>query len=107
MGLYLLMGVPLLCHFSLIAAEVFNVSLHVPSLRMDEMLRVIRSLDVFALADLPAAVNALKDHYGNTVPIKRLLLWLELAKQVCGGWVGGVLCCSNLQGSSRENDPQW
>jgi hypothetical protein len=65
-----------------LAAEVFNVSLHVPSLRMDEMLRVIRSLDVFALADLPAAVNALKDHYGNTVPIKRLLLWLELAKQV-------------------------
>ncbi|GFH21550.1 uncharacterized protein HaLaN_18878, partial [Haematococcus lacustris] len=61
--------------------EVFNVSLHVPSLRVDEIVRVVRSLDVFSLPDIPDAVDALTSHVGKTVPIKKLLLWVELAKQ--------------------------
>lgn len=39
------------------AAQVFNVSLHVPSLRVDEIVRVVRSLDVFELKDIPEAVE--------------------------------------------------
>uniref|UniRef100_A0A7S0RIV4 Vesicle-fusing ATPase n=1 Tax=Chlamydomonas leiostraca TaxID=1034604 RepID=A0A7S0RIV4_9CHLO len=62
-------------------SEVFNVSLHVPSLRVDEVVRVVRSLDVFNLADIPDAVDALTTHCGKTVPIKKLMLWIELAKQ--------------------------
>ncbi len=39
--------------------EVFNVSLHVPSLRVDEMVKVLRSLDVFSVMDIPQAVDLL------------------------------------------------
>lgn len=39
--------------------EVFNVSLHVPALRVDEVVKVLRSLDVFALGDIPQAVDLL------------------------------------------------
>ena len=36
---------------------------------------------MFALADIPDAVEILTSHCGKTVPIKKLLLWIELAKQ--------------------------
>ncbi len=39
--------------------EVFNVSLHVPALRVDEVVKVLRALDVFALGDIPQAVDLL------------------------------------------------
>lgn len=60
-----------------------------PSLRVDEIVRVVRSLDVFALNDIPDVVDALTSHCGKTVPIKKLLLWIEMAKQV--RVKGGVL----------------
>ncbi len=78
------------------------MSLHVPSLRVDEVVRVIRSLDIFALTDIPDAVEALTANVGKTIPIKRLLLWIELAKQVRppGQWAAdgscGVQCRSDL-----------
>ncbi len=62
-------------------SDVFNVSLHVPALRVDEVVRVIRSLEVFELRDIPEAVEALTSSAGKQVPIKKLLLWLEMAKQ--------------------------
>ena len=61
--------------------DVFNVSLHVPSLRVDEIVRVVRSLEVFELRDIPEAVEALTSATSKLVPIKKLLLWLEMAKQ--------------------------
>ena len=64
-----------------IPGEVFNVSLHVPALRVDEIVRVVRSLDVFELRDIPEAVEALTSTTSKHVPIKKLMLWLEVAKQ--------------------------
>jgi vesicle-fusing ATPase len=63
------------------AGDVFNVSLHVPALRVEEIVRVVRSLDVFNLQDIPDAVEALTSTTSKLVPIKKLLLWLEMAKQ--------------------------
>lgn len=60
---------------------MFNVSLHVPALRVEEIVRVVRSLDVFELRDIPEAVEALTSTTSKLVPIKKLLLWLEMAKQ--------------------------
>lgn len=34
-------------------------------------------------SDIPDAVETLATHCGKTVPIKKLLLWVEMAKQVC------------------------
>mmetsp|Transcript_11657 Transcript_11657/g.20672 ORF Transcript_11657/g.20672 Transcript_11657/m.20672 type:complete len:723 (-) Transcript_11657:92-2260(-) len=62
-------------------SEVFNVSLHVPTLSTKEVVSVLRSLDVFELSDIPEVVETLGAHYGKTVPIKKLLLWVEMAKQ--------------------------
>lgn len=62
-------------------SEVFNVSLHVPALRVDEIVRVVRHLDVFNIADIPDAVEYLTSITSKQVPIKKLLLWLELARQ--------------------------
>ncbi|EFJ49121.1 hypothetical protein VOLCADRAFT_80882 [Volvox carteri f. nagariensis] len=39
--------------------EVFNVSLHVPALRMDEMIKVLRHVDCFDVMDIPQAVDVL------------------------------------------------
>lgn len=57
------------------------MSLHVPALRVDEVVRVVRSLDVFELRDIPEAVEALTSTTSKLVPIKKLLLWLEIARQ--------------------------
>ncbi|GLI63735.1 hypothetical protein VaNZ11_006800 [Volvox africanus] len=61
--------------------EVFNVSLHVPALRMDEMVKVLRQLDCFSVADIPEAVNLLTTISSEVVPIKKLLLWVDMARQ--------------------------
>ncbi|GIL90412.1 hypothetical protein Vretimale_18282 [Volvox reticuliferus] len=61
--------------------EVFNVSLHVPALRMDEMVKVLRHLDCFSVGDIPEAVNLLTTVNSKVVPMKKLLLWLEMARQ--------------------------
>ncbi|KAG2433336.1 hypothetical protein HXX76_008400 [Chlamydomonas incerta] len=61
--------------------EVFNVSLHVPSLRVDEMVKVMRSLDVFSVMDIPQAVDLLTSIHSKVVPMKKLLLWVEMARQ--------------------------
>jgi vesicle-fusing ATPase len=61
---------------------VFNVSLHVPALRVEEIVRVVRSSEAFEAKDIPAAVEALTSATGKSVvPIKKLLLWLDVAKQ--------------------------
>eukprot|EP00798_Chlamydomonas_sp_ICE-L_P014964 gene14964-21021_t len=64
-----------------LAAEVFNVSLNVPALQMDEIVRVVRHLNAFDLQDIPPAVDCLASHAGKRVPLKKLLLWVEMAKQ--------------------------
>jgi vesicle-fusing ATPase len=61
---------------------VFNVSLHVPALRVDEVMRVLKGLNVFEPRDIPEAMDALGSHVGKTIPMKKLLLWVEMAKQV-------------------------
>ncbi|KAG2487773.1 hypothetical protein HYH03_013618 [Edaphochlamys debaryana] len=61
--------------------EVFNVSLHVPSLRVDEIVKVLRALDCFAVADIPSAVDLLTSICAKVVPMKKLLLWVEMARQ--------------------------
>jgi len=62
-------------------SAVFNVSLVVPPLRADEVARVMQQLDVFEPAEVGAAVQALTAATSAVVPIKKLLLWLEMAKQ--------------------------
>lgn len=68
--------------FASCVGEVFNISLHVPALSVEEIGRVMRSLEVFHESDIPMAVDALTTQCSRTVPIKRLLLWIEMAKQV-------------------------
>ena len=62
-------------------ADAFNVKLHVPGLRPEEVVRVMRALDAFELRDLPEAVEALGSATGRSTPMKKLLLWLEMARQ--------------------------
>ena len=57
------------------------MGLHVPALRMDEIVRVVRSMEVFELRDIPDAVDALVGSIRERVPIKKLLLWIDMAKQ--------------------------
>lgn len=61
--------------------EVFNISLHVPALRVEEIVRVLHALEIFQESDIPVAVDALTTQCSRTVPMKKLLLWLEMAKQ--------------------------
>jgi hypothetical protein len=42
-------------------------------------------VNAFESSDLPDAVDALAQHVGKTVPMKKLLLMVELAKQVRQG----------------------
>ena len=64
------------------AGEVFNISLHVPALRVEEIVRVMHSLEIFHESDIPMSVDALTTQCSRTVPMKKLLLWVEMAKQV-------------------------
>lgn len=45
-------------------------------------MRVLQALQVFHERDIPMAVDALTTHCSRTVPLKKLLLWVEMAKQV-------------------------
>ena len=68
-------------------SDVFNVILHVPPLRLaDEIERVLTSLDVFAPSDLPEAVEQLGS---GPIPIKRLLMLVEMARQAGGAVLSG------------------
>lgn len=59
--------------------EAFNVTLHVPPLKtVKEVSHVLKSLDAFDSEDLPFAVEALGS---NPMPIKRLLMIVEMARQ--------------------------
>ncbi|KAI8476967.1 MAG: N-ethylmaleimide sensitive fusion protein [Monoraphidium minutum] len=62
-------------------SAAFNVQLHVPALRAEEVARVLRQEEAFELRDIPEAVDALATYCGKEVPIKKLLLWLEMARQ--------------------------
>jgi vesicle-fusing ATPase len=62
-------------------SDVFNAILQVPALKIEDIVRVMRSLDVFYIQDIPEAVDALTRNTSKLVPIKKLLLWLEMAKQ--------------------------
>lgn len=62
-------------------SETFNVRLHVPGLCGTEILEVLHQLDVFWPHDVNKAVEALTSTTLQLIPIKKLLLWLEMAKQ--------------------------
>ncbi|KAJ7544161.1 hypothetical protein O6H91_09G066600 [Diphasiastrum complanatum] len=55
----------------------FNVSLHVPVLNRADITKVLESLNVFAKQDINNAVTALDEE----IPIKRLLMLVEMAAQ--------------------------
>eukprot|EP00246_Nothoceros_aenigmaticus_P010109 TRINITY_DN26438_c0_g1_i1.p1 TRINITY_DN26438_c0_g1~~TRINITY_DN26438_c0_g1_i1.p1 ORF type:complete len:310 (+),score=74.74 TRINITY_DN26438_c0_g1_i1:108-932(+) len=62
---------------SLGLSGAFNVQLHVPELEPQDIMLVLQELGVFATHDLEAAVEAL----GNEVPVKKLLMVVEMAAQ--------------------------
>lgn len=62
-------------------SSAFNVQLHVPALRPEEVARVLRQQEAFELRDIPEAVDTLATYCGKEVPIKKVLLWLEMARQ--------------------------
>jgi vesicle-fusing ATPase len=57
--------------------DAFNVHLNVPQLKPADMKQVLKELDVFDPADIDNAVTALDEE----VPIKRLLMLIEMAAQ--------------------------
>lgn len=61
--------------------EVFNVSLHVRALGMDELVLVLRNLQCFTPFDILPAADLLITIHAKMVPIKKLLLWVEMARQ--------------------------
>eukprot|EP00877_Chromochloris_zofingiensis_P012938 jgi/Chrzof1/7899/Cz02g40140.t1 len=62
-------------------SAAFNVQLHVPALKAEEVVKVLRDQNCFELRDIPEAVDALTTFCGKVVPMKKLLLWLEMARQ--------------------------
>lgn len=59
-------------------AQTFNVVLHVPALSRPEMSLVLKQMAAFSPTELDVAVQEITD---DAVPIKRLLLLLDLARQ--------------------------
>ncbi|CAK9857484.1 unnamed protein product [Sphagnum jensenii] len=57
--------------------DAFNVHLNVPQLKPADMKQVLKELDVFDPADIDNAVTALDEE----IPIKRLLMLIEMAAQ--------------------------
>jgi vesicle-fusing ATPase len=57
--------------------DAFNVHLNVPKLKPADMKEVLKKLDVFDPADIDNAVTALDEE----IPIKRLLMLIEMAAQ--------------------------
>jgi vesicle-fusing ATPase len=62
-------------------AGAFDVPITVPALQLDGVVRVLRRIDVFELRTLPAVIEELVGALGDQVPIKKLLLWAEMARQ--------------------------
>ncbi|WIA31160.1 hypothetical protein OEZ86_001171 [Tetradesmus obliquus] len=63
-------------------SSAFNVQLHVPALRGAEVEAVMMADSSFAEADLREAVETLVSLCGSAVvPVKKLLLWMEMARQ--------------------------
>ncbi|KAH9561668.1 hypothetical protein CY35_05G034500 [Sphagnum magellanicum] len=57
--------------------DTFNVHLNVPNLKPSDMKQVLEEIEVFDPADIDDVVTAL----GNEIPIKRLLMLIEMAAQ--------------------------
>jgi vesicle-fusing ATPase len=57
--------------------SAFNVSINVPMLNKEDIGKVLKDLKVFAPSDLDKAVDVLS----NEMPIKKLLMLVEMAKQ--------------------------
>jgi vesicle-fusing ATPase len=62
---------------SMTLLDTFNVDLNVPNLKPSEMKQVLEEIEVFDPADIDDAVTAL----GKEIPIKRLLMLIEMAAQ--------------------------
>jgi vesicle-fusing ATPase len=60
--------------------DVFNANLHVPGLATNDVACLLRSLDLFDARDVQEAIDAVTANAWE-VPVKKLLLWLELARQ--------------------------
>ncbi len=60
---------------------VFNVVMNVPVLASDDTRRVLAAIDAFSPAELESAVALL----ASEMPIKRLLMLLEMARQGTAG----------------------
>lgn len=62
--------------------DAFNLQLSVPALNGDAVTTVLRSLDCFNGSEILQAVDIMVSLTGSEeVPIKKLLLWLEMARQ--------------------------
>ena len=78
-------------------ADAFNVALHVPALSAEGAARVLESVGAFPVGEgarEAAEALAQESSVGGAVPVKRLLLWVEMARQEAieaagGGGVGG------------------
>jgi hypothetical protein len=66
-------------------SEAFNVQLHVPALRAEEVARVLRQQDAFALQDIPQVCG------GGP--------WAAGRAQIRGGVVGGSSCAGSRAGA--------
>jgi vesicle-fusing ATPase len=75
-------------------ADAFNVVLHVPALAAEGAARVLESVGAFGVGvGAKEAVEVLGSSVGDSVPVKKLLLWVEMARQeaieAAGGGSGG------------------
>jgi vesicle-fusing ATPase len=71
-------------------ADAFNVVLHVPALASEGCAAVLSSVGAFAgVQETREAVEALGETVGGAVPVKRLLLWVEMARQEAIEQAGG------------------
>jgi vesicle-fusing ATPase len=68
-------------------SDVFTDRLNVPALNAAEIASVVRSLGVFEPLDVPEAVEAIASDSAIKVPIKRLLTWVDMARQQSGSRV--------------------
>mmetsp|Transcript_5408 Transcript_5408/g.18799 ORF Transcript_5408/g.18799 Transcript_5408/m.18799 type:complete len:728 (-) Transcript_5408:177-2360(-) len=64
----------------------FNVVVNVPALGMEDTKRALQHLDAFEPAELDTAISMLDEE----VPIKRLLMLLEVARHSAGGGAEGA-----------------
>ena len=81
------------------AAAAFNVALNVPRLREPEARTVLVGLDAFAPEEVDMAIAALME---PEVPIKRLLMLLEMARQARDEGGGRVSVPSGEQGMAVD-----